>query len=257
MDPSARVSSLLQREYEMTIASNNIIRSKRKTLALIVKPDGSLLVRAPLRASKAVIEEFVQKNKEWIEKQQAKALATLPPAPRQYVPGETFLYLGTSYLLEIVEGQREQLLLNGTFKLAAFHHDSPRHLHLTQVQVSAAEWEGDAAKAFEHWYREQARRVLPERVELFARQYNFHYKGVRITSARTRWGSCSATGALSFSWRLILAPLPVVDYVVIHELVHTIFHNHSKQFWQKVKTILPDYQEHRKWLRDHGRQLLM
>jgi predicted metal-dependent hydrolase len=226
------------KEKEMVIPVHQIIRSKRKTLALTVKPDGSVLVRAPWRISKAVIEEFISKNTKWIERHQAKALATQPPAPRQYVPGETFPYLGTTYPLELVERQREALRLDGAFKLSVAH-------------------QRDAASVFERWYRDQARQTLHARVEFFARQYDLQYKGIRITSARTRWGSCSATGSLSFSWRLILAPLAVVDYVVVHELVHTVFHNHSKQFWHRVGTIMPDYQEHRKWLREHGRQLLV
>lgn len=222
----------------MTIHVDQIIRSKRKTLALVVRPDGSLLVRAPWRTPKYVVQEFVEKNRKWIETQQAQALAVLPPAPRQYMPGEMFLYLGTNSPLELVEGQRELLRLDdGKFKLA-----------LSQ--------QGDAASSFERWYREQARQVLTARVEFFARQNDFQYKRIRITSARTRWGSCSAAGSLSFSWRLILAPLEVVDYVVVHELVHTVFHNHSKQFWDRVGMIMPDSTKHRRWLRENGRQLL-
>ena len=168
---------------------HQIIRSKRKTLALIVKPDGSLIVRAPLRAPNALIHEFVEKNRGWIEKQQTKARTTLSAAARQYVPGEMFLYLGASYPLEIVEGQKEPLRLDGKFKLAASH-------------------QGEAALAFERWYREQAKQIVPARVELFARQYDFSYKRIGITSARTRWGSCSAAGSLSFSWRMsALRPL--------------------------------------------------
>jgi predicted metal-dependent hydrolase len=223
----------------MTIPVDQIIRSKRKTLALIVKSDGSVLVRAPLRTSKAVIQEFIEKNTRWIETKQAEALTTLPSAPKEYVRGTTLPYLGTDYPLEIVEGQKEPLLLDdGTFKLAASH-------------------QRDAASTFERWYREQARQILSARVELFARRHNFQYKSIRITSARKRWGSCSATGSLSFSWRLIQAPQAVVDSVVVHELVHTMFHNHSKQFWHRVGAILPDYLEHRRWLREHGRQLLL
>ncbi len=217
--------------------AHELIHSKRKTLALVIKPDGSLLVRAPLRTPKAVIEEFIDKNREWIEKHQAKAIAHLPPPSRQYLRGETFPYLGTVYPLAIVERQREPLWLDERFKLAASR-------------------QGEAARVFEGWYREQARQILTVRVEFFARQHGFQYKGIRITSARTRWGSCSATGSLSFSWRLIQARLAVVDYVVIHELVHTVFHNHSKQFWHRVGTILPEYQEHRRWLREHGWQML-
>jgi predicted metal-dependent hydrolase len=219
------------------ISPNQIIRSKRKTLALVVKPDATVLVRAPLHASKAVIEEFVEKNRGWIEKHHAKALAYLRPGPRQYVRGESFQYLGTTYPLEIREGQKEPLRLEGSFHLAVSR-------------------QSDAVSVFERWYRGQARQVLTARVDLFARQHDFHYKGIRITSARTRWGSCSATGSLSFSWRLVQAPLAVVDYVVVHELVHTVFHDHSKQFWHRVGTVMPEYKEHRRWLREHGRYLL-
>jgi predicted metal-dependent hydrolase len=222
----------------MTFPVDQVIRSKRKTLALIVKPDGSVLVRAPLRTPRTVIHAFVVRNKRWIETKQAEVLATLPPPTREYVSGQTFPYLGTSYPLDIVEGQRKPLLLDtGKFRLAVLHQK-------------------DAASVFERWYREQARQALSARVELFARANDFHYKGIRITSARTRWGSCSATGSLSFSWRLIQAPPVVVDYVVVHELVHTAVHNHSKKFWQRVGMIMPDFQEHRKWLREHGRELL-
>src|SRR5690349_12174857 len=125
---------------------NQIIRSRRKTLALIVKPDGSVIVRAPLRASQAMIQEFVEKNRQWIERKQAEARATLPPAPRRYVNGETFPYLGIAYPLELVPGQKESLILrDGTFQLAASKQGTP-------------------AAIFECWYRRQAVEVLAERV---------------------------------------------------------------------------------------------
>ena len=222
----------------MTIPVNQIIRSSRKTLALIVKPDGSLLVRAPLRTSEKAIREFVEKNKKWIEKNQAKALAKAPPASRQYLPGEMLLFLGNTYPLEIIKGQREDVVLDTHFKLAE------------SVQ-------GEAASAFERWYREQARRILNERVDIYACEYGLQYKSIGITSARTRWGSCSATGSLNFSWRLIMAPLEVVDYVVVHELVHTVFHDHSKRFWHKVEMVMPDYKVHRTWLRKNGKQFMV
>ena len=135
----------------MTLPVDEIIRSRRKTLALIVKPDGSVLVRAPLRTPKSVIQAFVAKNKGWIETKQAQVLATLPPPTREYVSGQTFPYLGASYPLDIVEGQSDRLLLDtGKFKLAA-------------LQPS------DAAAAFERWYREQARQVLSARRILYPR----------------------------------------------------------------------------------------
>jgi predicted metal-dependent hydrolase len=222
----------------MPIEVNQIIRSKRKTLALIVKPDGSLIVRAPLRTAEKSIREFIENHAAWIEKKKAEAFAALPPLPRQYVAGESFMYLGNAYRLEIVKGQKTPLILEERFKLADASQSS-------------------AGLAFERWYRAQAKSILKERVNLYAEKHGFQYKKLGITSARTRWGSCSANGSLSFSWRLILAPLETVDYVVVHELVHTVFHNHSKRFWKKVETIMPDYKEHRKWLRKNGPGLML
>ena len=129
------------------------------------------------------------------------------------------------------------LVLDGNFKLAE------------SAQSRAAEF-------FEHWYREQARRILSKRVKFHAEQNGFQYKGIKITSAHTRWGSCSAKGSLSFSWRLIMTPLEQVDYVVVHELVHTIVQDHSKVFWKKVENILPDFNERRMWLRRNGLLLM-
>jgi predicted metal-dependent hydrolase len=223
----------------MPVEIDQIIRTKRKTIALIVKPDGSLLVRAPLRASNRAIQEFVSRNTHWIEKTRAKIKTVAPPPPKQYIPGEEFEYLGTAYPLEVVPGQKKSLLLeDGKFKLAASTQEN-------------------AAMAFERWYREQARQIINERVEFHARQNGFQYSRVGITSARTRWGSCSAKGALNFSWRLIQAPMEAVDYVVVHELVHTQIHNHSKKFWKRLEESMPDYRERRKWLKNNGHRLLV
>ena len=161
--------------------------------------------------------------------------AVVPAPAKQFLPNETFLFLGKEFPLEIVKGQKAALILDTHFKLA--------------------EWaQGKAEQVFQNWYREQARQILPRRVHLFANQHNLQYQKIRIGSARTRWGSCSAKGALSFSWRLILTPMEVVDYIVIHELAHTLIHNHSKRFWNRVEKFLPDYKERRKWLRTNGQK---
>ena len=224
--------------HKMLIEAWQIFRSRRKTIALIVKPDGALIVRAPLRTPERTINEFIEKNSGWVQRKQAEALAAPPPSPRQYLPGELFIYMGNGYPLVITEGQQEPLLLEDAFKLAESAH-------------------GNARLVFERWYRAQAIEIITGRVSLYASQHDFQYKRVGITSARTRWGSCSAQGSLNFSWRLILAPLQVVDYVVVHELVHTVCHNHSRRFWNKVETIMPDYQERRKWLNANAGQLML
>jgi predicted metal-dependent hydrolase len=216
---------------------NQLIRSKRKTLAILVKHDGSVIVRAPMKTPEKAVWKFVEQHSAWIEKKKAEVLSADVVLPKQYEPGETFLFLGESYPLDIAKHQRQPLLLDGTFKLS---------------EAASAR----AEKVLEHWYRQQARRIIQERVEFYAKQYGFQYQGIKINSARTRWGSCSRKGSLNFSWRLIMAPPEQVDYVVVHELSHTVHHNHSKRFWKKVETILPDYKERQKWLKKHGPRLM-
>ncbi len=222
-------------DIKMPVEINQLIRSKRRTFTLIVENDGSLIVRAPLRTLEKTIREFVDSHALWIEKKQAQARVVVNTPAKQYIPGETFLYLGQPYALEIVKGQKKPLWLDGNFKLAE-------------------EAQGNAEQAFQDWYRKQARQIISQHVALFAARYDFQYGKIRISSARTRWGSCSPTGNLSFSWRLILTPIDVVDSVIIHELVHTVVHNHSKRFWKKVEKILPDYKQYNKWLRKNGRE---
>lgn len=219
----------------MPVNIDRIIHSKRRTLALIVERDGSVTVRAPMRISGKAIHGFAEKHASWIEKKQAEMKSMAPEQVRQYQPGERFLYLGKVYPLEIVKDAKKNLVLEETFKLA-----EPA--------------QKNAELLFRNWYRKQAKRIIEARVKFFAERYQLQYGKIRITSARTRWGSCSSKGTLSFSWRLVTTPPEVIDYVVIHELAHTVHHNHSKRFWNLVEKLLPDFKEHRKRVRQYGQE---
>lgn len=110
-------------------------------------------------------------------------------------------------------------------------------------------------KSLEKVYREAASRYIPQRVAHYAPLVGVTYGRIFIRSQKTAWGSCSSAGNLSFNWKLMLAPPRVLDYVVVHELCHRIHMDHSAAFWASVEKILPDYREHRKWLRDYGQLL--
>jgi len=222
----------------MSVPVDRIIRSKRRTVALIVENDGSVTVRAPMRMPEISILEFVEKHVNWVEKKKTEMRAAAPVLAKQYLPGEIFLYLGKEYPLEVAPGQHTKLILDDHFKIAE----------------SAL---GEAEIVFQYWYRQQAKQLIVERVRHFAEIHQLHYEKITITSARTRWGSCSPKNGLSFSWRLIMTPMEVVDYVVVHELAHTVHHNHSNRFWGLVEKILPDSKERRKWLHQHGQQVLL
>ena len=222
----------------MPVIVDNLIRSSRKTIALIIQRDGTLTVRAPLRMSESRIRAFVETHTDWIIKNKTKIRTAVPLSPKRYAEDETFLFLGQSYPLKIVPRQRLRLDFDGhTFKIA-------------KSALPIAE------EVFKKWYKKQAALLLSERVHIQVKKHGFRYQRIRISSARTRWGSCSSTGALSFTYRLMMTPLDVVDYVVVHELVHTQVKNHSKIFWSRVGEILPDYKTHLAWLKKNGRYLM-
>lgn len=102
-----------------------------------------------------------------------------------------------------------------------------------------------------HEYKKLARQVITQKVQYFAKKYGFEYNSIRITSARTRWGSCTSQKNLNFSYKLVLTPDEAIDYVVVHELCHLRQMNHSAKFWKEVESILPDYQVQNKWLKTH------
>ncbi len=115
----------------------------------------------------------------------------------------------------------------------------------------------NAREIFEGWYRAKALTFITDTARRLAERHAFRFERVKITGARKRWGSCSPKGILNFSWRLILAPPPVVEYVVIHELVHLVERNHSRRFWRRVESLMPDYKTRRAWLKENGHRLTL
>jgi len=216
------------------IQIDQIIRTNRKTYAIIIQPDGKLVVRAPLRAAARQINAFVDQNAGWIQQKQAEMSSrNISSQGKNYREGELFLFLGQEYPLILVDQQKQPLLLDGSFKLAR------RALPMAQL-------------VFSRWYKKQAAETISARVDYYASQHGFSFTKFGITSARTRWGSCSQKGSLNFSWRLVMAPMEAINYVVVHELVHTRHHNHSRAFWSAVAQIMPDYRQRRSWLKQNG-----
>lgn len=182
----------------MTI-TYNLIRSRRKTLAVEIKSDGQIIVRAPYRISKKEIDRFVLEKADWIEKHQNAV-------------------------------KSRQAAMTQTKRLTS---DEIREL------------------------ADKALIDIPERVRHYAPYVGVSYGRITIRNQKTRWGSCSAKGNLNFNCLLMLAPPEVRDYVVVHELCHRLEMNHSTRFWAQVEKVLPDYRIHKKWLKDHGAEIMM
>ncbi len=226
----------MENPYLMQIEIDKLVRAKRRTIALIIERDGSLTVRAPMRAPQILIHQFIREKADWITRAREKIKSIVIIPAKQYVDGETFLFLGSSFNLKLVKPQRPSLQFDNGFTLS--HTAQPK-----------------GELTFTNWYKKQAHEIISKRVNHYAQKYNFTPKHVKITSAKTRWGSCSSNGSLNFTWRLVMAPLDVIDYVVVHELAHLRVKNHSSKFWNEVADIYPDYKKQRKWLREYGENL--
>jgi len=203
------------------IKIDRIVRSRRRTIALAISPDATLTVRAPFGVSLDFIRKLVSEKEAWIEKRKTRILKNgEPPKPKEFINGEEFYYLGVVQKLQ-------------------FENRKGLGLQARREKVIG-------------WFKKQALLRITERAEFFANQTGWKFSKISISQAESRWGSCSAKNAIRFSWKLIMAPLEVIDYVVVHELAHIPEKNHSARFWAKVSSVIPDWKIRRKWLRDNG-----
>jgi hypothetical protein len=211
-----------------------IIRSKRKTLSLQINQDAELIIRAPQRLAQKDIQAFVDEKSKWIERKQQQVKSQLSEN-YQFEEDEVFLYLGNNYPL-IISNNSGNLFFNGEiFELDADY--------------------GEASAIFKGWYKQKFREIALPRIDYFANKYNLKFNDVRLKSQKTLWGSCSSNNNLNFNYCLMMAPMSVIDYVIVHELSHTVHKNHSSDFWGLVESILPEYKSAKKWLKDNGHKL--
>ena len=221
--------------------SYHLIRSKkrRKTISLHIKEDGKIVIYTPYHTPQWEIEKFIKDKQSWIVEKISEKEKRVKEAERTFHPGEKFLYLGEWYPLEMQESRGKEPPLKLVFGKFILNHD---HIE-------------EARDLFSHWYKREAKEKITERVEYYSKRFQLFPEGIKITSARSRWGSCSRDNRLSFSWIVIMASLAVIDYILIHELAHIREKNHSKKFWTYLESILPDYRKHRRWLRENGHLL--
>ncbi|MDD4013503.1 MAG: SprT family zinc-dependent metalloprotease [Candidatus Omnitrophica bacterium] len=214
---------------------HTIVRSRRRTLALEIVSDARLIVRAPHRASLDDIRRAVRKKLPWILEKQRLARERAEKFPqKEFIAGETFMFLGEPFKLSIKNDLPQALVFNGS------------GFYLRERD------KGSARKLFTEWYSRRAFEIIDQRVRYYAGRHGLEFSGIRISNARKRWGSCGAKGKLSFSWRIVMAPMNVVDYVVVHELAHLVEKNHRSGFWAKVRGMLPEYRLAKAWLKREG-----
>ena len=223
-----------------------LLRSKRKTIGFLIDDDG-LRVSAPRWITINEIEAAIVSKQQWIfrkmNEQRERSVRRLQPA-MMWCDGATLPYLGTDITLRIADSGN----LGGAF----FNADT-RELHLSLPSPASEQQLKDRVQG---WLQSEAKRVFAERLALYAEKLGVSYKSFALSSASTQWGSCTADGKIRLNWRLMHFALPNIDYVVTHELSHLREMNHGPQFWATVQSILPEFEQARKALRDHEPSLL-
>ena len=212
-------------------------RSRRKTATIYVERDGRVSVQVPESLTTEEIETLLHSKRRWIYRHLAEwEELNRQKSPREYVNGEGFLYLGRSYRLKLVPDCDPPLILKGGYFCLSTTHKSPAF----------------ADAAFKELYRDKGNARIRSRVEYFQTQMDVAPKSLRVMELKNRWGSCTPTGNLNFHWKCMMAPVSIIDYIVVHELAHLIHHNHSQAFWSEVDKVIPDYLDRKEWLRVNG-----
>ncbi len=230
-----------------SVSEYTLMRSPRaRRVRITVENDGAVRVTLPRRAPLRAADEAVRELAPWIERRR-RALARAA-AEVVRTPG-TVPYLGAELRL-VPEAARTRVHRRGDLLLVPADEDVAGHARLVPG--------GPAAQAaLERWYRRAARAEIALRLDAAVARAGTTYTKLTIRGQRTRWGSCSHAGAMSFNWRLLLAPEPVLDYVVEHEVCHLEVMDHSPRFWGLLESRVPDWRDHAAWLRRYGSTLVL
>lgn len=217
----------------------------RRTISIFVDPHEGVFLRAPLSPTFEALSKLVHLKADWIikkQKEMEEVKAFLPK--REFVGGETFLYLGRQLRLKVLSQQEVHTpklkYINGRFLITM----NGKYTELGRKRI--------ARRLLTHWFRRHARSVLGNRIKLFTKKLDLPMPAYDIANQSKRWGSCSHKGKIRFNWHIVMAPFSLLDYVVAHELCHLKHQNHSQDFWKSLGTIMPDYEAKKERLRKDG-----
>lgn len=215
---------------------------RRKTVTVSVDSGGSVTLAAPTDFPISKLDAMVRRKAPWIDKQIRRMESQDPPvAPREFVSGESVLYLGRHYRLKVCPNSDGPAKLRGRWLYAP---------------VSAGENRpGQVRAALLSWFQLRAEERLPERVDAWRPKIGVAMPPVLVAGQRKRWGSCDQRGVIRLNWRIVQAPMRLIDYVVVHELVHLRHRGHGRDYWRAVGRVMPDYERRRKELRELGCRL--
>ena len=220
-----------------------IIRTDRVKSASIDVEDNLVKVTVPKNLSDERIEELIKGRILWIKQKLALQASAIVSKPKEYVDGEAFAYLGRNYRLKCANGTEESVKLRSGY-LNVTTKNGKRNSEYIKA-------------AIEQWYRTKALSRLIDKTKRYSAILKVEPTSINLKDYKAMWGSCSPKGVVSYNWRIILAPHKIVDYIVVHELCHLIEPNHSSKYWKQVRSVIPDYENSKEWLKNNGSSLLI
>lgn len=212
-----------------------VSRTARKKSASIELEGHLVKVTVPQSLSETRVRELISKRSGWIQSKLKEQSKQPILKSKEYVSGETFPYLGKNYRLKVHEGIVSSVKLKNGY---------------LNVYVSDEQKDDATIRCLlEEWYRRHAQTRLTEKTERLAKMIGVAPSSIEVKSFKSRWGSCSSNGSISYNWKIVLAHHRIIDYVVVHELCHLIEHNHSSRYWKEVGKYIPDWRARREWLK--------
>lgn len=245
MDRVHRYSSF---EYKIT-------RRKRKTIGIKITQEGEVIITSPFNISEESILNIVKKKEKWITNKLQLLSQQKSYKDREFKSGEKLLYIGKELELEIHNLNENKSLNLDDYNL---NNDLVKILDkkvIVYIDVNKHNIEDIIRELVIRFYRMEAEKLLKERTYYYSNIIGVSFNRITVKDQKTIWGSCSSRKNINYSYRLIMAPIDIIDYVVVHELCHLIHMDHSKAYWGKVESILPDYRERKQWLKHYGNTL--
>ena len=216
-----------------------IHRTNRRKTASIKVLQGVVQVVVPKTLSQQAIDDLIANKSNWIRQKLMQQQSVPVSKPKQFVSGESFTYLGRNYRLKVLPGQVAPVKLKHGYLQVTVTPDQKSDQQLIRQRLR-------------DWYLHRSIDKLEQKTSIYAEQMGVQPTQIKVKEYKSRWGSCNTRGEISYNWKIIMTPHRIVDYVVIHELCHLIHHNHSKQYWNQVRSIVPDYQSKRDWLKTNA-----
>lgn len=242
------VSEIQTIKYGDMEISYSIDRTSRKTIGIVVEPDGKVIIKAPIDLEQQKILDTIYNKRKWIAEKLKLTEEIKKPIPLKHelVSGEKILLKNRLIRLKIHTYPNERSELTYAFKTL--------HIYVNET-LSQNERDEEIKRVLIDWYKEKALNIISNRIDKYLELIDFKPQKIKVRDQKIRWGSCTKDGKLIFNWRIVMAPISAIDYVIVHELCHMKEPAHSAKFWESIRSLFPYYKKWKEWLRINGKSL--